>query len=289
MVGQQKPNGYIYENQHIPTNRAVLHNLFYPLYQRNAVLAIAGLSQLLIAIILLPLFFLDSREVLGINVWIKPIKFFLSATIYLWTLAILLAHFKWRYSRSVGFLSWTFVLTMVVENGAIAFQASRGVQSHFNESSLFDGVIFGVMGLFIMINTIAVIYAALLFFRSSFSLPTAYIWGIRLGFVLFILGSAIGGAMIGAKSHNIGVATGEAGLPFVNWSVLGGDLRIAHFLGLHALQIIPLAGYVLSQSKPAKSGWATAGVVVIALVYSLIVNGLYQQAMSGQSVVSLMP
>lgn len=260
----------------------MLHNLFLPLYRRNTVLAIAGLSQLLIAIILLPFLFLDSREVLGINVWIKPIKFFLSATIFLWTLAILLAYLKNRYPRSVQFLSWTFVLTMVVENAAITMQSARGVQSHFNENNLFDGVIFGVMGLFITINTLAVVYAALLFFRSSFSLPTAYIWGIRLGFVVFILGSAMGGAMIGAKSHNIGVEMGQAGLPFVNWSVLGGDLRIAHFLGLHAFQIIPLAGYLLSKNKRAKSGWATAGVIAIALAYALIVIGLYQQAMSGK-------
>ena len=266
----------------------MLHNLFHPLYRRNAVLAIAGLSQLLIALLVLPLLLLDSREVLGINVWIKPIKFFLSATIYLWTLAILLAHLKNRYPRSVRFLSWTFVLTMVIENGAITYQAARGVQSHFNESNLFDGVIFGVMGLFIMINTFAVVYATLLFFRASFSLPTAYIWGIRLGFVLFILGSAIGGAMIGVKSHSVGVDMGGNGLPFVNWSVLGGDLRVAHFLGLHALQIIPLAGYLLSRNKPVNSGWATARVMAVALVYALIVIGLYQQAMGGKSVVSLL-
>jgi hypothetical protein len=267
----------------------VLHNLFYPLYRRNAVLAIAGLSQLLIAIILLPLLFLDSREVLGINVWIKPIKFLLSATIYLWTLAILLAHLKNRYPRSVRFISWTFVLTMIIENGAITMQAARGIQSHFNESNLVDGVIFGVMGLFIMINTFAVLYTALLFFRASFSLPTAYIWGIRLGFVLFILGSAIGGAMIGAKSHNIGVDMGGAGLPFVNWSVLGGDLRVAHFLGLHALQIIPLAGYLLSRSRITQRYWATIAIVVTGLMYGLIIIGLYQQAMSGRPLLSFLP
>lgn len=265
----------------------MLHNLFYPLYRRNAVLAIAGLSQLICVLVLLPFLFFDSREVLGINVWIKPIKFFVSATIYLWTLVILLAHLRNRYPRSVRFLNWIFVLTMVVENGLITFQAARGTQSHFNESNLFDGVIFGIMGLFIMLNTVAIIYAALLFFRSSFSLPTAYIWGIRLGFVVFILGSALGGAMIGAKSHNIGVAMGEAGLPFVNWSVLGGDLRIAHFLGLHALQIIPLAGYLLSRKRSMKPGWATAGVVAIALVYTLIVIGLYQQAMNGKPFMSI--
>lgn len=267
----------------------MLHNLFHPLYRRNAVLAIAGLSQLLLALLVLPLLLLDSREVLGINVWIKPIKFFLSATIYLWTLAILLAHLKNRYPRSVRFITWSVALAMVVENGAVTFQAARGVQSHFNESSLFDGVIFSVMGLFILINTLVILYATLLFFRSSYSLPTAYVWGIRLGFVLFILGSSIGGAMIGVKSHNVGVDMGGAGMPFVNWSLLGGDLRVAHFLGLHALQIIPLAGYFLSRNKPVKSGWATAGVVAIALVYSLIVIGLYQQAMGGKPVLSLLP
>ena len=261
---------------------AVLHNLFLPLYRRNAVLAIAGLSQLLIALLIVPLLFLDSREVLGINVWIKPIKFFLSATIYLWTLAILLVHLKARYSRSVGFIAWSVTVAMVVENAAITYQAARGVQSHFNESTLFDGVLFGLMGLFILWNTLVILYATLLFFRSSFSLPSAYIWGIRLGFVLFILGSSIGGAMIGAKSHNIGVAMGGAGLPFTNWSVLGGDLRIAHFMGLHALQIIPLSGYLLSRYRRVNRYWLTMAVVVIALLYSLVVIGLYQQAMGGK-------
>ncbi len=264
----------------------MLRNAFRSLYQRDAVLAIAGLSQVVATLIVLPLLFFDSREVLGINVWIKPIKFFLSATVYLWTLAILLNHLKAMYPRSVRFISWSVVVAMVVENAAISFQAARGVRSHFNESSLFDGIIFGVMGLFIMWNTFVIIYAMVLFFRSAYSLPTAYIWGVRLGFVLFILGSSIGGAMIGAQSHNVGVATGGPGLPFVNWSTLGGDLRIAHFMGLHALQIIPLAGYLLSQNKPVRSRWATVAIVVIALLYGVAVVGLYQQAMSGIPLIS---
>lgn len=264
----------------------MLRNAFRSLYQRDAVLAIAGLSQVVATLIVLPFLFLDSRQVLGINVWIKPVKFFLSGTVYLWTLAILLPYLKAMYPRSVRFISWSVTIAMVVENVAISFQAARGVRSHFNESSLFDGLIFSVMGLFIMWNTLVIIYAALLFFRSAYSLPTAYIWGIRLGFVLFMLGSSIGGAMIGVQSHNVGVAMGGAGLPFINWSVLGGDLRIAHFMGLHALQIIPLAGYLLGSKRLVRPVWATAGIVLIALFYGVAIIGLYQQAMSGIPLIS---
>ncbi len=266
----------------------MLRNAFQNLYRRDALLAIAGLSQLIAALVLLPLLIFDSRQVLGINVWIKPIKFFLSVTVYIWTLAILLAYMKTKYPRSIRFISWAVVCAMVVENGAITFQAVRGVGSHFNVSTVFDGLIFSMMGLFILINTLVITYATLLSFRSAYSLPTPYIWGIRLGFVLFLLGSSIGGAMIGVQSHNVGVEMGGAGLPFVNWSVLGGDLRVAHFLGLHALQLIPLAGYMLSRFRPIRSGWATAGVVLMALLYSFIVIGLYQQAMNGKSVISLL-
>lgn len=264
----------------------MLRSAFRSLYQRDAVLAIGGLSQVVATLIVVPLLFLDSREVLGINVWIKPIKFFLSATIYLWTLAILLSYLKARYPRSVRFIGWSVTVAMVVENVAITYQAARGVRSHFNEASLLDGMIFSLMGLFILWNTLVILYSTVLFFRSSCSLPSAYIWGIRLGFVLFILGSSIGGAMVGAHSHNVGVEMGEAGLPFLNWSMLGGDLRIAHFMGLHSLQIIPLAGYLLSRNRAVKPGWATVGIATIALLYGVTVFGLYQQAMGGTPLIS---
>jgi hypothetical protein len=130
--------------------------------------------------------------------------------------------------------------------------------------------------------------ALVLFFVRAVELPGAYLWGIRLGFLLFILGGLEGMVMIMNNAHTIGHADGGPGLPFVNWSTRAGDLRIAHLLGLHALQILPLAGYALSlRSKTLSQSRQVAYLLTFALAYTIAGAWLFWQAMSGRPLIAL--
>jgi hypothetical protein len=115
-----------------------------------------------------------------------------------------------------------------------------------------------------------------LFFKEPLpQLPDYYVWGIRLGMLLFVIFSFQGFAMGSRLTHTIGAADGGKGIPFFNWSITAGDLRIAHFIGMHALQVIPIiAFYVLKNTK------ATFG---LAAVYALVAFLSWYMAMRGKS------
>ncbi|NJL14791.1 MAG: hypothetical protein HC913_18520 [Microscillaceae bacterium] len=127
---------------------------------------------------------------------------------------------------------------MLLEIICILAQALRGQPSHFNITSAFNIFIFNVMGLAILINTILLVLLTVDFFVLPLEMPSDLRWAARLGLVLMLLGSAEAGLMLGLQQHAVGQADGGTGLPFLNWSTEGGDLRIAHFVGLHALQIL---------------------------------------------------
>ena len=100
-----------------------------------------------------------------------------------------------------------------------------------------------------------------------------YIWGIRLGIVLFVIFSLEGGLMAAYMAHTVGAPDGGPGLPVVNRSKQYGDLRVAHFIGIHLLQAVPLFGYFIAANKKAVLFFST-----VYLVFTLL---LFVQAMMG--------
>ncbi len=225
----------------------------------------------------------DHRHILGLNPWIKPMKFDLSVLIYAVTISLFLSFLEGSV-RARWTIGWGIGLAMIIENTVISMQSARGVPSHMNYTSLFNGVSFGLMGLFIALNTILVAWLLLLYLTNRTLLPAAILWGIRLGLAALLAGSIEGVLMVGTYgAHTIGAPDGGAGLPFVNWSTAHGDLRVAHFFALHALQIFPLIGWAFSRTTLPVRAQCFA-TLAAAVLYLAGVWTLFAQAMAGRPV-----
>lgn len=131
------------------------------------------------------------------------------------------------------------------------------------------------MALAASLVTIYTLYVGILFFQSNFpELPEYYLWAIRLAIIIFVVFSFEGFVMGSRMTHTIGGADGGAGLPFLNWSYRYGDPRVAHFIGMHALQVLPLLSYYLFRNKPT--------VFIIAILYALLAFFTLIQALNGK-------
>ncbi len=236
---------------------------------RNKLLYIFGWYNLICGILCLIAAQIDEVQILGISRWIKPMKFFFSVWIMVWTMGWLMYYLK--AIHSVKICSWLITIFMFIENFIISIQSFRGVTSHFNNTTAPNIILFAIMGIAILLFTFTIVYVTILFFlQKEFSISGAYLWGIRFGILLFLFFSVEGGMMLSNAGHTVGAADGGPGLPLVNWSTKYGDLRIAHFFGMHALQIIPLASYYLTRSKMQ--------VFIFSAIYFIAVFLLFLQA-----------
>lgn len=256
-------------------NTSLPVSFFLKLKSRNQLLYFYGWLQFAGAFICSLLMWFDSDNiVMGINAWIKPLKFFLSIGILSWTLSWLLVY--WNNSKAVRIYSIVTVLTMIIEMVIITWQAANGRLSHFNIGTPLYGILFSIMGIAITLFTLCTIYMNLLFFRQK-NFPVwmsdGYMWGIRWGLLLFVLFAFEGGVMAAMLQHSVGKTDGSDGVPFLNWSKEAGDLRVAHFFGMHALQLLPICGYWFAQSR--------SQIHLLSFIYFLCVSLLLWQALEG--------
>jgi hypothetical protein len=218
----------------------------------------------------------DQRTVLGVDPWIKPQKFAISIAIFLATAAWLIrAHHVGPTFASV--VRWVLFATMVVEIVLLSLQSARGVRSHFNVGAHIDGTIYGVMGVAVVIATLAMLVLACAPLRSlSEGGPAgpATRLGIRMGEALFLLGCAWGAYVAPRTGHSVGGEDGGPGLPYVNWSTRHGDTRVAHFVLLHALQALPLLGMLIDALRWPRALIAGGAASLLALSIALATQAL---------------
>jgi hypothetical protein len=266
----------------------------------SALLMLGALSAFLVGLLL------DARMVTGAPVWLKPAKFAASTAIYMFTLAWIFSYLgdRPKMRRLVGRGS---AFIFVAEVAVIALQAWRGTTSHFNLSTPLDAAIFSFMGGAILIQTLLSVLVAVALWRRQFQ-DAALGWALRIAMVITIAGASTGGLMtrpteaqlaqlaathrmpiVGA--HTVGAPDGGPGLPGTGWSLEHGDVRVPHFLGLHALQVLPLLAWVLWRGRVQDDRRArllvVAGGSYAGLFFILVWQALRGQALLGPDAITL--
>jgi hypothetical protein len=243
---------------------------------------------------------IDPTVITGAPAWLKPAKFAVSITIYTVTLAWIFTLLpEWPRMRRI--IGWMTAITMVLEIAIIGTQAWRGTTSHFNVGTPVDAVLFSIMGLAIVIQTLSTIAVAVALWRQRFE-DAELGWALRIGMTITIVGALTGGLMtrptaaqldaartgermtiVGA--HTVGAPDGGPGLIGTGWSTEHGDLRIPHFIGLHALQVLPLAALLLARRQVARQLSARL-MIVVGVSYAALYVILVVQALRGVPLVA---
>ena len=198
--------------------------------------------------------FADPRVLTGAPIWLKVFKFSISFSLYGLTLAWMVSLLP-RRSRTAHWAATIIVVASVLEMVVIVTQVVRGQTSHYNATSGLNAALWQVMGVSIQVLWLAHLVIAVVLLRGRLA-DRAAAYGVRLGLVLSLIGmlaaipmvlesAAPAGVDDITGAHSVGVPDGGPGMPVTMWSTEGGDLRIGHFVGMHALQALPLLALLL--------------------------------------------
>lgn len=239
---------------------------------RNETLFYYGLFCFVVSLLFLVLTKTTQTQVYGVNAYYKPFKFAFSTFLFSWAMAwycYYLVHFN------VGLFNWTVILLLGFEIVYISIMASKGQISHYNLTTPFYATLFSMMALAASIVTLYTAYVGFLFFKQSFpELPIHYVWAIRFGILLFVIFSFEGFAMGSRLSHTVGAMNENSNLFIFGWSKTFGDLRVSHFIGMHALQMLPILSFYLFKN--------TKATILISILYGLLALITLIQALQGK-------
>ena len=271
----------------------------------NWPLTLTVLINLALVPIIVVAMLVDPKVITGVNGWIKPFKFTVSASVYaatfLWLLT--LVHRRRRWVQAVANVT---AFALMVEIVLIIMQVVRGTTSHFNIGTPLDAAVFTTMGA--LITLVAVFNLMVGIWLVFQRMPDPVLaWSVRLGVLISFMGMLVGYIMTSGPTaaqlaaaqagppltvvgaHSVGVADGGPGLPLLGWSTIGGDLRIGHFVGLHAMQVLPLLGFVLTRAWATRR-WSlrqrTQLVWLGGAAYLGVTMLVTWQALRGQSIVA---
>jgi hypothetical protein len=243
---------------------------------RNETLFYYGLVCLGFSILCFILTRITDTQVYGVNAWFKPFKFAFSTFLFAWSMAWYCYYLP---DFNIRIFNWSVIVLLGFEIFYIAFQASRGQLSHYNTSTPLYSILFSLMALAASAVTLYTAYVGLLFFKNDFpTLPNYYLWAIRLGIIIFVVFSFEGFAMGSRLSHSVGAMNDNSNWFILGWSKTVGDLRVSHFIGMHALQVLPLLSYYLLKNTKLTIG--------LSIMYGLLAVITLIQALQGKPLIN---
>ncbi|OAB55417.1 hypothetical protein AY599_17785 [Leptolyngbya valderiana BDU 20041] len=270
------------------------------LFAREPLFAGAALALAILAVPTAITLLLDPRTLDGAAVWLKPLKFEISLVIFLLTLA----WFAGWLPHGVTEQDWYRVYSPVVV-GCIALEmlwigaaATFGLRSHFNVDTAFLRAVYPFMGLIAVVLTSAcLVYGVLILGDGGSPLSPAVRHAVGLGLILtFVATVVVAGTMArssGAAIAGTGGASSGAGwlVAVTGWRGGTGDLRPAHFLATHAMQAVPLVGWLVARAFPASAAigaiWTLAIVWMAALLYAAVVGYLFLAALRERAMLTV--
>lgn len=256
--------------------RAVLHEM----HARQPVLSVLGWVMLGVLVVSLLGLAVDPRSINGVSVWVKPAKFAASLAVWSWTLA-----WAWgvmapaaRHGVAARIVAWGTVVAGGYEVGWITLRAAQGLPSHFATDGL-GAIAYSLMGFWaLVLVALAFVLGVLVLLSPAPGQEGTWVLAVGLGLIMSGVLGGFTGASIGALGGPIigGTPSDSGAWPPFYWSRDGGDMRIAHFLAVHAMQVVPLMALVAGRGP----------VVVGAGLWVVLTIAAHRAALAG---VSLLP
>jgi hypothetical protein len=274
-------------------------SVFAELYAGSPWLTITGILMLIDSVVALVGLALDPTMITGAPAWLKPLKFGISTSIFSFTIAYIIGHLV-KTHRLASIVGRVMAVVLVPEIALIDMQAARHTSSHFNLASTFDSNVFAAMGVLISVVLLSTLFLFIAAYFERFADGSLGL-AVRLSLSLALLGMGTGvlmtlptpqqlaeaqktGAITHSGAHTVGGQDGDPSMPITGWSADHGDLRIAHFVGLHAMQGLLLAWWLTR----GRANWPQRRQILLVLAvgagFTLAFFLVLWQALRGQPI-----
>lgn len=268
----------------------------------NAPLTLVGIFTFGLLLLMLPGLLLDERVITGAPAWLKPCKFAFSTSVYSFTFVWLLGLLK-QHRRLASLAANATAFGLVVQIIVIIVQVVRGTTSHFNFSTPQDEALWRFMEIALILLWAATLVTVILLLLERldnpvlalalrFSLSLTFI-GMGLGFFMTLPTPEQNAALVAGQpllhigAHSVGVKDGGPGIPVLYLSTQGGDIRLPHLLGIHAVQALPLLSWLITSALAhLRERTQVALMWTASFAYALLMSLFTWQALRAQPITS---